>query len=125
MAQWPVRALIPVRYSILEADVWSIRIRDDILDREMLSLLAKKSQRGLPYQSFICNDDSRPHVMFTFSHNVKGDDDDRLLRGELLAMLATMKTRLSSSRLKDHLVVPVSNPHIVPRPSIGLFMSRS
>lgn len=48
-----------------------------------------------------------PHVMFTMKHDLLGDDE-KLLRGEVLAILAIMASRLEAPDLKDHLIIPVS-----------------
>jgi hypothetical protein len=49
---------------------------------------------------------SKPHVMFTWIH-VYPSDENKLLRGEVLAILATMLTRLTSDDYRDHTVIPV------------------
>jgi hypothetical protein len=38
------------------------------------------------------------------------DGDDRLLRGELLALIRIMRGRLNTRSLVDHVVAPVSIP---------------
>ncbi|GFF42940.1 hypothetical protein IFM58399_06781 [Aspergillus lentulus] len=49
---------------------------------------------------------SKPHVMFTLIHEYPSDDN-KLLRGEVLAILATILTRLTSNEYQDHTVIPV------------------
>ncbi|RLL93681.1 hypothetical protein CFD26_103290 [Aspergillus turcosus] len=49
---------------------------------------------------------SKPHVMFTLVHEYPSVDN-KLLRGEVLAILATMLTRLTSNEYRDHTVIPV------------------
>lgn len=49
---------------------------------------------------------SKPHVMFTLVHEYPSVDN-KLLRGEVLAILATMLTRLISNEYRDHTVIPV------------------
>jgi hypothetical protein len=46
-----------------------------------------------------------PHVMFTMIHGIVGDK--RLLRGEVIAILSAMRTRLDLPSLADHLIIPV------------------
>ncbi|PYI09171.1 hypothetical protein BO78DRAFT_384526 [Aspergillus sclerotiicarbonarius CBS 121057] len=46
-----------------------------------------------------------PHAMLMITHPVDGDE--RLLRGEVLCILETMKFRLSLPEFKDHCVAPV------------------
>ncbi|RAL03176.1 uncharacterized protein BO80DRAFT_500489 [Aspergillus ibericus CBS 121593] len=46
-----------------------------------------------------------PHAMLMITHPVDGDD--RLLRGEVLCILETMKFRLSLPEFKDHCIAPV------------------
>ncbi|RHZ43228.1 uncharacterized protein CDV56_100528 [Aspergillus thermomutatus] len=50
--------------------------------------------------------DTKPHVMFSLVHEY-ASDDNKLLRGEVLAILATMLTRLTSNEYQDHNVIPV------------------
>lgn len=47
-----------------------------------------------------------PHVMFMMEHGFQGDD--KLLRGEVLAIVAAMITRLQMPSLESHKIVPVS-----------------
>jgi hypothetical protein len=49
-----------------------------------------------------------PHVTLTMQHGLDAGEDERLLRGEVLTILAIMRTRLEVPLLKDHLVIPVS-----------------
>ncbi|GIJ98463.1 hypothetical protein Aspvir_000580 [Aspergillus viridinutans] len=48
----------------------------------------------------------QPHVMLTLAHEYEGNDSS-LLCGEILAILATMLTRLESDFFKDHNIIPV------------------
>lgn len=47
-----------------------------------------------------------PHVMFTMARGFQGDD--KLLRGEVLAIVAAMLTRLKIPSLRSHKIIPVS-----------------
>ena len=47
-----------------------------------------------------------PHTFFLLQHQMQADD--RLLRGEVLAILAAIRTRLDLPELSEHIIVPVS-----------------
>lgn len=51
----------------------------------------------------------QPHVMFTVAHEYEGNDNS-LLRGEVLAIVATMLTRLERNSFKHHNIIPVRLP---------------
>ncbi|KAF7182490.1 hypothetical protein CNMCM7691_002060 [Aspergillus felis] len=48
----------------------------------------------------------QPHVMFTMAHEYEGKNSC-LLRGEVLAIIAIMLTRLASDSLTEHNIIPV------------------
>ncbi|RLL97217.1 hypothetical protein CFD26_106919 [Aspergillus turcosus] len=50
--------------------------------------------------------EDQPHVMLTLAHEYEVKDDS-LLRGEVLAIVATMVTRLESESFKHHSIIPV------------------
>lgn len=53
-----------------------------------------------------------PHAMFTMEHALLKNEQEDLLRGEVLAIAAAMITRLEQPDLKDHVIIPVSvYPH--------------
>ena len=55
-----------------------------------------------------------PHIIFTMRHGIEiRDDDNRLLRGEVLTTLAVMRTRLDKPFLKDYLIIPVCSSSII------------
>lgn len=63
-----------------------------------------------PY--FDCDDawtlaSDKPHVKLTMWSGATADPD-RVLRSELLAIVAIMLTRLRMEKLKNHVVIPVS-----------------
>jgi hypothetical protein len=68
---------------------------------------------------------SKPHVMFTLIHEFPSDDN-KLLRGEVLAILATMLTRLTSDAYRDHTVIPAGGLSLqTSRVAISLIQPRS
>ncbi|OJJ29742.1 hypothetical protein ASPWEDRAFT_32980 [Aspergillus wentii DTO 134E9] len=46
----------------------------------------------------------KPHLIFTMKHDIIGDV--RLLRGEVLAIIAALRSRLVPDMFKEHLVIP-------------------
>lgn len=48
-----------------------------------------------------------PHAMLTMAHRVRGNDK-KLLKGELLTILAIMRTHLAVASLESHVIIPVS-----------------
>lgn len=53
----------------------------------------------------------KTHVMFTMAHGYQGDE--RLLRGEVLAIVAAMITRLERRSLQSRNIIPVSNMALI------------
>ena len=51
----------------------------------------------------------KPHLMFGLRHDLV--NDERLLRVEVLAILAAIKSRMESVVLQKHVIVPVR--HII------------
>lgn len=47
-----------------------------------------------------------PHVTLNIRHDVDAEED--LLRGEVLALIGAMLTRLDMKEWKQHMVIPVS-----------------
>lgn len=60
-----------------------------------------RPSRGLVHTA----EDPHPHIMFTMVHDTKGNE--KLLRGEVFAILVTIKTQLTILWLKDHFIIPV------------------
>lgn len=50
---------------------------------------------------------NRPHIMFTMRSTAEPTPDEQLLRGELLAIMAAMISRMSFRMFQKHAVVPV------------------
>ncbi|KAF7125773.1 hypothetical protein CNMCM5793_002066 [Aspergillus hiratsukae] len=53
----------------------------------------------------------QPHVMFTTAHKYEGNDNS-LLRGEVLAIMAVMMIRLESGSFDQHNIIPVGFPEL-------------
>lgn len=53
----------------------------------------------------------KPHIIITATFGVNPrETKERILRGEVLAILAAIRTRLFRSDMREHLVIPVSVP---------------
>ena len=79
------------------------------------------NDRWEPVNGYRAPDGStQPHVMFTMAHKFKGSRKGRptLLRGEVLAIVAAMITRLESKDYEEHNIIPVSRR---PQPSTLYF----
>lgn len=62
-------------------------------------------------------DGSYPHMKASIITGVEGDD--RLLRGEILAIIDIMSTRLKTKSLHPHVVAPVRCPGFPERNMVG------
>lgn len=51
--------------------------------------------------------ENEPHVMITMEHFYAGDE--KISRGEILAILAVMMTQLDHDTLQSHYITPVSH----------------
>ncbi|KAN0079258.1 hypothetical protein V8E54_004472 [Elaphomyces granulatus] len=71
---------------------------DDFVDTVFYSLKFHPTDMWLDHQG-------RPHVMFCLEHDC--ESDERLLPGELLAIVAIMLTRLRHPSFKSHSIIPV------------------
>lgn len=77
--------------------------KEDYLD----TLFFEQNPSFSPDASWVTNNQQeRPHIIFTMKHDVTGDE--RLLRGELLAIVAAMSSRMRFPKFDRHAVVPVS-----------------
>ncbi|QKX58656.1 uncharacterized protein TRUGW13939_05783 [Talaromyces rugulosus] len=47
----------------------------------------------------------KPHIMLAVKHNVAGDE--RLLKGDVLVILAALKTRMEWAKLQKHIIIPI------------------
>jgi hypothetical protein len=69
--------------------------------------------RHYPDNFWTDREDNFPHITFTMRHSIEiRDDDNQLLRGEVLTTLAVMRARLDKPILKDHLIIPVCSSSI-------------
>src|SRR5882762_2792317 len=78
----------------------TILLDDDFVDAVFYSLKFHPTDMWLDHQG-------RPHVMFCLEHDC--ESDERLLPGELLAIVAIMLTRLRHPSFKSHSIIPVSH----------------
>lgn len=70
-----------------------------------------------PYKALrLPNSEGLPHTMFFLAHEIPGDER-KLLRGEVLAIVAAIKMRLSLPRLSSHPIIPVRT--VIPQYSYG------
>ena len=67
--------------------------------------------RYMPVAAFVPRSRNRPHLMFCMKYNIK--EDDKLLRGEILAIVAAIITRLQRFSSGGHLYIPVSQTYRV------------
>ena len=62
-----------------------------------------------PIASLSAKDESKhPHFIIFMSHYDTEGDDNHLLRGELLTILAMMITRMEHPSFEKHCIIPVS-----------------
>ena len=59
-----------------------------------------------PVSAFVPWSDECPHVMFTIEHEI--EENENLLREEVLAIIATTLTRLKPCASAEHIYIPVS-----------------
>ena len=59
-----------------------------------------------PVSAFVPWSDECPHVMFTIEHEI--EENENLLREEVLAIIATTLTRLKLCASAEHIYIPVS-----------------
>jgi hypothetical protein len=67
-----------------------------------------KRRVGTPNDFWGPRDGKRPHILFTTVSEAEGIDEE-ILKGEVLAILATMITQLEQPRNDDHNIIPVSD----------------
>lgn len=65
---------------------------------------------------FIMNDDKNPHVMIAMIHS--RDCSGKLLKGDVVAILAALQTRMGYSKLQKHMVIPVRDIPMPLNPSL-------
>ena len=70
------------------------------------TLFLEENPPFAPVASWVTNNQQeRPHIMLTLRHDATVDE--RLLRGELLTIVAAMNSRLSFRYFKRHVIAPV------------------
>ena len=70
------------------------------------TLFLEENPSFAPVASWVTiNQQEWPHIMLTLRH--EATVDDRLLRGELLTIVAAMNSRLSFRYFRRHVVAPV------------------
>ena len=80
-------------------------------------LFDERNPTWYPYKALrLPNSEGLPHTMFFLAHEIPGDGR-KLLRGEVLAIVAAIKMRLSLPRLSSHPIIPVRT--VIPQYSYG------
>lgn len=82
--------------------------RDSVFDRIFWDELFYPNKiHYAPTVAFVPDSKNQPHLMFCMRHKI--EEDDRLLRGEALSIIAGIITRLKRFASGGHLYSPVSN----------------
>ena len=92
---------------------------DAVFDREFWAelFLPDRTCSYAPVSSYVSSSNKKcPHIMFSMKHDIK--EQDSLLRGEFLAIVAAIVTRLERLSFAQQLYIPVSEVY----PSIVLFI---
>ena len=92
---------------------------DAVFDREFWAelFLPDRTCSYAPVSSYVSSSNKKcPRIMFSMKHDIK--EQDSLLRGEFLAIVAAMVTRLERFSSAQQLYIPVSEVY----PSIVLFI---
>lgn len=71
-------------------------------------LFGERNPTWYPHEALrLPSSEGLPHTMFFLAHDIPGVEG-KLLRGEVLAIVAAIKTRLSLRSLMGHCIIPVS-----------------
>lgn len=82
---------------------------EEIFERSFRDpLFDERNPTWYPYKALRLHHSKKlPHTMFVLAHRIPGVEG-KLLRGEVLAIVAAIKTRLSLPSLAGHRIIPVS-----------------
>ena len=83
-----------------DEEIFEPSFRDPLFD--------ERNPTWYPYKALRLHHSKKlPHTMFFLAHRIPGVEG-KLLRGEVLAIVAAIKTRLSLRSLMGHCIIPVS-----------------
>jgi hypothetical protein len=73
------------------------------------------------YWTRLTDAEKKPHVMLAMNHGVAGDE--KLLKGDVLAILAALQSRMECAELQKHMVIPVREiPLLLKPPNSNIFV---
>ena len=106
----------PAEYVTLDIpDYWSLAANSQTSDLDedgvfqpsfWNTLFLSERPSWKPVSAFVPWSDECPHVMFTIEHEI--EENENLLREEVLAIIATTLTRLKLCASAEHIYIPVS-----------------